>query len=263
MSLTAAVLLGTVQGLTEFLPISSSGHLVIVQHFIPHFHQPGVLFDIALHLGTLGSILIYFRREVATLANGCLPGPSGSPGRRLLMLLGIGTVPAVILGIFGRAWIEQIFMSLFVVGIALCITGLWLLFSARFPAGGRNFEEINLSDALLIGMAQSFALVPGISRSGSTIVAGLTCGLSRATAARFSFLLSIPSIFGAAVFNMPSVSGLPSDAIGSYLVGFLTAFVVGYFAINAVLRFLAHQQFHRFGYYCLTAGGFILVYVTR
>ena len=214
-------------------------------------------------MGTLGSILIYFRREITTLANGCLPGPSGDPGRRLLMLLSIGTVPAAILGIFGRVWIENSFMSLPIVGIALCITGLWLLFSVRFPTRGRNFEDISLTNALLIGIAQGFALVPGISRSGSTIVAGLTCGLSRATAARFSFLLSIPSVFGAAVFNLPSLSRLQSDAIGSYLVGFLTAFGVGYLAIDTVLRFLAQQQFHRFGYYCLAAGGFILVYVTR
>lgn len=265
MSIWGAIILGVIQGLTEFLPVSSSGHLVVAQHFLPGFHQPGVLFDIILHLGTLLAILIFFRSEVELLLKGLTPGQSGAQGRRLIFMLVLGTIPAVLVGLSLGPYIERSFTQLAVVGVGLLVTGGLLLLSKHLTRKegrqGRNLDEVTTKDAVLVGLLQSAALVPGISRSGSTIVAGLGRGLSRETAARFSFLLSIPAIVGATVYEIPKVHLLPDDAMAAYVAGFFMAFAVGYGAIVIVLRCLAHRKFHVFGYYCLAVGGVILVYV--
>jgi undecaprenyl-diphosphatase len=254
-------LLGAIQGLTEFLPVSSSGHLAAAQHFIPGFHQPGVLFDIVLHLGTLLAVLIYFRSEVMLLALGLIHPKSGATGRRLTALLALGTLPIVVVGLTLGDLVERSFTELTVVGIGLLITGALLLVSPRFARESRTLEEVSAADAVTVGLLQSAALVPGISRSGSTIVAGLVRGLSREAAARFSFLLSIPAILGAAIYEVPKATLVSGEAVTSYMMGFLTAFIVGYMAISAVLRSLANRRFHLFGYYCLAVGGGVLVYV--
>jgi undecaprenyl-diphosphatase len=256
-----AVLLGVVQGLTEFLPISSSGHLAIAQHFLPGFDEPSVLFDIVLHLGTLGAVLIYLRREVAMLISGLMPGSSGVVGRRLILLLVLGTLPAVVAALSFGDFVENSFESLSVVGIALIVTGCFLLASSRFTTGRRGLGEVATKDAVLVGLAQSVALVPGISRSGSTIVAGLMRGIEHGAAARFSFLLSIPAILGAAVFKFSDVALVSGDALWGYVAGFSTAFAIGYVAIGIVIKLLASQRFYLFGYYCLGMGGAVLVYV--
>lgn len=261
MSSATAMWLGIVQGLTEFLPVSSSGHLVIAQHFMSDFEQPGLLFDVVLHLGTLGAVLVYLRREVALVLSGLRPGSLGTPGRRLLMLLVLGTIPAVIAALLFKDAIEASFEELSVVGISLVLTGVWLLVTSRATNGTRTLEALNAKDALFVGLCQSVALVPGISRSGSTIGAGLTRGLAHGTAARFSFLLSIPAIVGATVFNLKDAAFVKGDAWIGYGVGFLTAFAIGYGAIGIVIKFLESRRFHLFGYYCLLAGGAVLVYV--
>ena len=261
MTLYAAILLGFIQGLTEFLPISSSGHLAVAQHFIPGFGQPGLLFDIVLHLGTLVAVLTYFRREVGLILWAMAPGKGSTTWRRLGVLLVIGTIPAVLTGLLFGSLIERSFNELWVVGVGLTATGALLLSSARLTLNGRGLADVRTKDALAVGLFQSAALLPGVSRSGSTIVGGLARGLSHDSAARFSFLLSIPAILGAAVYNLPHVSLLEADAVTSYLAGFATAFLVGYICIGVVLRLLAIRRFHLFGYYCLTAGGAVLVYV--
>ncbi len=260
MSLSAAVLLGVIQGLTEFFPVSSSGHLAVAQHFLPGFDQPGVLFDINLHLGTLMAVLIYFRSEIKQLVIGILPGASGTPGRRLAMMLVIGTIPAVLVGLLFGSVVEKSFTQLGVVGLGLLVTGTLLLLSTRWARTDRGLESVTVTDALTVGILQSTALVPGISRSGTTIVGGLSRGLSRAAAARFSFLLSIPAILGGAVYEIPKARLLPEEAVANYAAGFIAALIVGYIAIDVVLRSLANRRFHLFGYYCLVVGGGVLVY---
>jgi undecaprenyl-diphosphatase len=261
VNVTTALVLGVVQGLTEFLPISSSGHLAIAQHFLPGFDKPSVLFNIVLHLGTLGSVLIYLRREVAMLLSGLVPGGSGRLGRRLIVLLVLGTLPAVVVALGFGDYVEESFERLSVVGGALLVTGLILLVSSRCSMQGRGLDEIVAKDALLVGLAQSAALLPGISRSGSTIVAGLMRGIDHAAAARFSFLLSIPTILGAAVFKFKDVALVSGDAVLGYVVGFSTAFAIGYLAIGIVIKLLDSKRFHLFGYYCLGMGGAVLVYI--
>lgn len=266
MSVSTAMLLGVVQGLTEFLPISSSGHLAVAQHFLPAFHQPGVLFDIILHLGTLLAVLAHFRLETGLLLKGLRMGESGAAGRRLMWMLIVGTLPAVAAGLTVGELVEASFTELRVVGVGLLITGALLLATrwlGRNVGEERALDRVTLTDALTVGLFQSAAMVPGISRSGSTIVAGLARGLSRDAAARFSFLLSVPAIVGAAVYEMPKAHLVPADAAAGYLAGFLTAFIIGYVAITVVLRTLASRRFHFFGYYCLAVGGGVLVYITR
>jgi undecaprenyl-diphosphatase len=265
VSVSAALILGFIQGLTEFLPISSSGHLAVAQHFLPGFHQPGLLFDIILHLGTLLAVLIYFRSEVALLLRGLIPNESGAQGRRLIIMLALGTLPAVIAGLTLGPVIERSFTNIAVVGVGLLVTASLLLVSKRFNRNGtrdgRTLNDVSTTDAVLVGVVQSAALVPGISRSGSTIVAGLGRGFSRETAARFSFLLSIPAILGATLYELPKARLLTEDAVSGYVVGFLASFLIGYIAIAIVLRCLEHRKFYAFGYYCLAVGGGILGYV--
>ena len=268
MSITAAIWLGTIQGLTEFLPVSSSGHLAIAQHFMAGFDQPGLLFDIVLHLGTLGAVLLYFRQDLVFLSTGLKPGSSGSAARRLIGLLAFSTIPIVIVALLFKDRIEQSFEQLWLIGASLCATGGWLLLSSRSSSiwsddgGKRQLQEITMRDALFVGLCQSAALLPGISRSGTTIGAGLMRGFEHGTAARFSFLLSIPAIVGAAVLNVKDTAFVGSDAVFSYFVGFSTAFAIGYMAIGIVIKFLENQKFHLFGYYCLVVGGAVLGYVT-
>ena len=262
MSITSAIWLGTVQGLTEFLPVSSSGHLAIAQHFMTGFEQPGLLFDIVLHLGTLGAVLLYFRQDLVFLATGLKPASTGSDARRLIGLLALSTVPIVIMALLFKDRVEQAFEQLWLIGASLCVTGGWLLLTSRVASGKRQLRDVTMRDALIVGLCQSAALLPGISRSGTTIGAGLMRGLEHGAAARFSFLLSIPAIVGATVLNLKDVASIASDALVSYFVGFSTAFVIGYMAIGIVIRFLEKQNFHLFGYYCLASGGAVLGYVT-
>ena len=260
MSLYTAILLGLIQGLTEFLPISSSGHLAVAQHFVQGFSQP-VIFDIVLHLGTLLAVLIYFRREVALLVRSLAPDDSGTVWRRLWIMLIVGTTPAVMVGFLLGGLVERSFEQLWVVGLGLIVTGTLLLSSRALTREGRDLAQLDVRDALTVGLFQGAALLPGISRSGSTIVGGLMRGLSHDAAARFSFLLSIPAILGAAVLKLPGARLAEAGAVAGYVAGFATAFVVGYICIGVVLRLLAVKRFHLLGYYCLTAGGAVLVYV--
>jgi undecaprenyl-diphosphatase len=261
VSATTAIWLGIVQGLTEFLPVSSSGHLVIAQHFLPDFEQPGLTFDVVVHLGTLGAVLLYLRREVSLVLSGLKPGEMGASGRKLIGLLVVGTLPAVVAALAFQDAIEASFENLATVGISLGVTGLWLLFTSRYTSGARTLDRLAAKDALIVGLCQSAALVPGISRSGSTIGAGLAQGLTHGTAARFSFLLSVPAILGAAVFNLKDAATVSVDLWLGYAAGFSAAFAIGYLAIGIVIKFLESQRFHLFGYYCLALGGAVLVYV--
>ncbi len=254
MSLFEAFLLALVQGVTEFLPISSSAHLVLVPWWLG-WEAPGLAFDTVLHLGTLLAVLVYFWRDWWELALGLWPrGASRNPSqRRLLMALVIGTIPAAVAGY----WFEDFFAAMFErpvgVAVGLILTGFLLILAERRRRRGLTLDQIGWFDALVIGLAQAVAIFPGISRSGITIAAGLGRGLERPAAARFSFLLSAPIIFGAGLFQMRKLNTDGLDAL-PVLFGLTVAAVAGMLSIRYLLRYLQRRTLYVFtGYVWLLA----------
>ena len=245
--LTAA-LWGLIQGLTEFLPISSSGHLVLVPAIFG-FEEPGLAASVMLHLGTLIAVVAYYRRDLLRL----LHLRSDPEARRILMLLLVGTVPAAIIGLSLKGPIEAVFTKPWLVALALMVTGAVLLFSGLVGRGVRRLASGRWPDGLVVGLAQAFALLPGISRSGMTITAGMAQGFTRTEAARYAFLLSIPAIAGAGLLDgleMADRGGFSWDL----LVGMGVAAVVGYAAIWGLIRVLARVGLLPLALYCLGAG---------
>ncbi len=262
MTFTQAALLGVVQGLTEFLPVSSSGHLAIVQHFLKDFRQPGILFDVVLHGGTLVSLLIFFRQELWAILRAVSPGAakSANPGalhRRLLVLIIVATVPTGLIGYSLRGLVVESFSSLLVVSVFLLVTGA-LVILAQLMRKKKGKEELSFSDALIIGITQGLAAFPGLSRSGVTIASGLIRGLEGTLAARFSFLLAIPAIAGAELLELKEAAGIPPSDVGPYLVGMALAGITGYYAIKAMMFVVKDRNFAFFGIYCLAAGSLFL-----
>jgi undecaprenyl-diphosphatase len=270
MELTKAIFLGMIQGLTEFIPVSSSGHLVIVEHLLK-VKMTGVSFEVCLHLGTfLSVVVIYWKRLVRMVKATALKMYSLFSGRfdktlkddwKLSYLIILGTIPAGILGVALKHQIENAFSSISLVAVMLGITGviLWLSGLAKTKK-----ENVGLLDTIVIGLAQGFALLPGISRSGMTISAGMVRGIDKPKAAEFSFLLSLPAILGASVFEF---SGLVVereflfDNIVFYLTGFLTAFIFGYIAIRLLLKVIQKGKFRYFGFYCLIMAISVLLFI--
>lgn len=245
MNFLTALILGIVQGLTEFLPVSSSAHLVLVQEkFLTGFSQPGILFDVILHLGTVGAVLFYFRKEFLKLK------------LNFLILLFLGTIPAALVGVFFRDSIIPLFSDVKLVGLTLLITGFLNLMTDKFQA---KKQEISAFDSLMVGVAQAIAIIPGISRSGSTIFAASSRGISRSQAAFFSFTLSIPAILGASLLELinSGTNGLVN--LDFYLVGFVASFISGFVSIGLVLKFLKEKHFSFFAYYCFVIGFLALI----
>jgi undecaprenyl-diphosphatase len=242
------VLWGLIQGLTEFLPVSSSGHLVLVPALFG-FDEPGLGASVMLHLGTLLAVVAYYRADLLRLFH----LRTDPEARRILMLLAVGTVPAAIVGLTLHGPIEVIFTEPWLAAVALMATGAILLFSLLVGRGMRGLAEGRWTDGVAIGLAQAFALLPGISRSGMTITAGMAQGFRRQEAARYAFLLSIPAIAGAALLD-----GLDLARRGGFtwdlLVGMAVAAVVGYLAIAGLLRVLARVGLLPFAAYCLIFG---------
>lgn len=256
----AAVIWGLVQGLTEFLPISSSGHLVIVPAFLDSagvdISQPSLAVSAVLHLGTLVAILIYFRSDVMSV----LQMRSRPEGRRIALLVAIGTIPAII-GLPLENRIEGIQENITYVGIALVATGVILVIGQRLARGLRQLvDDGRVPDAVVVGIAQAFALIPGVSRSGITITAGNARRFQPIEAARFSFLLGIPAIAGAGVVSLPEV--LAEGGFGPELiVGLLVAAVSGYAAIALLLRALRRIGLIPFAIYCFVVGGLTILFL--
>jgi undecaprenyl-diphosphatase len=271
MSELEALLLGIVQGLTEFLPISSSGHLIIVpwlQDYTfllenPEFNKT---FDVALHAGTLVAAIAYFRREVVALTRGFLTSVSRrsieTPDQRLSVAIAIGTVPAVIAGAVGSSFIDEHLGEPWMIALQLILFGALLLHADRLPQR-KALEGTTLRDGWYIGLAQVLALAPGTSRSGITITAGRYLGLDRDAAARFSFLLLIPIVAGATVFKAASSiqEGLPSGVAGPMIVGTIAAAISGYLAIAFLLRLVRTSSYRPFVYYRYAAGIAILLII--
>jgi undecaprenyl-diphosphatase len=265
MSLLEAIVLGIVQGLTEFLPISSTGHLRIVPAFLG-WDDPGAAFTAVTQLGTMAAVLLYFRDDIWRITRAWVLGLRSEEERRTIeSRLGwyiiIGTIP---IGVFGLAFKDQIengARDLYVIGTALIVLGLVLLLAERVASHDRSIEEISRRDGILVGLSQAAALIPGVSRSGATITAGLFTGLKRDAAARFSFLLSIPAVVLSGLFQLGEIStGSAAGETGALTlaVATVTAFVVGYAAIAGLLRFLAHHTTMVFVVYRVALGALVL-----
>lgn len=266
MDLIQAIWLGALQGLTEFLPISSSAHLILMRYWFGWEigdPQMELMFDVALHVGTLMAIVGYFARDLARLAGALFsPDPSRAIERRLAWGVVIGCIPAALVGALFEDTIEAYFRSQYV-GISGLLIGVGILMALadRFGAKTRSIESIGLLDALLIGVAQSLALIPGFSRSGITIIAGLALGLQREAAARFSFLLATPITFGAALWSFRHLfkQSIPAEMVTPMIAGALTAMVVGWLCIAFLLRYLRTRSLMPFVIYRVRVGVATLV----
>ncbi len=255
-----AIVLGVVQGLTEFIPVSSSGHLVLVPWLL-HWQKPGLVFDTTLHLGTLAALVVYFWGDLWAILLSWLRGWRGlrwqEPAGRLGWLLVVGTLPAVVIGLLLEEQFEALFGQPRFVAVALLITGTVLAFTERVSRRQIGPEKLGFGGALLVGLAQAAAITPGISRSGATIAAGLGLGLTRTGAARFSFLLGVPVIAGAGLSQLVQmVRGVEPNGVGAEMlaVGFLAAAVSGYLCVWFLLSYLQRGTLYGFAAYCWAVG---------
>ncbi len=263
ITIIQAIILGMVQGLTEFLPVSSSAHLVFFTDIFGL--QQNVAFDTLLHLGTLVAVVGYFWKDILVIISSFISsvldifrgrfkeGLEEKPFKKLSWLLVVGTIPAGLMGILLKSQFEALFTSIFYVGIFLIVTGLLLWGAERVKPGEKDVKDISFKNALVIGVAQGIAIAPGISRSGATISAGLFSGLNRELAARFSFLLSIPAILGAAIVQGKDITSF--DASTAVLTaGFFSALIFGYLAIKLLLKIIKERTLMIFAYYCCIVG---------
>ena len=265
-----AIAMGIIQGLTEFLPVSSSGHLVLGAHLL-ELTEPSILFDAVLHVGTTLPILWLYRGEIANILSR-LARPwllkstyDKDPTSRFALAIIVGTIPTALIGFFLRSLFEQLFASPFAVAIALLVTGMVLLLTARttratdLPRSSFPERTLTLNRGLLVGIAQGFAITPGISRSGLTIATGLLLGIDAKVATTFSFLLSLPAIAGATLLQIRH-----ADYAGGaleLLLGSVAAAISGYFALIVVIRAVLRRRFHWFTTYLWLLGGTVLVYL--
>jgi undecaprenyl-diphosphatase len=263
-------ILGLLQGLTEFLPVSSSGHLVLMQHFMG-MKEPQLFFDIMVHVGTLGAICLVYFRVIWKIAKGSMRTLFSrnfylSPFHqfpknyelRFVWFIILGSFPAALVGGLLKDSIESAFANPILVACMLIVTGLLLQLSRLAARNPNPRQALNNWDAIRMGMAQAIAIMPGISRSGSTISIGLSTGVSPQTAAQYSFLLSIPAILGALVLDLKDIHEVTFAPI-SIIIGTLTAFISGYIALRGLLAILNRGRFVVFSYYCFGLGILVLL----
>jgi len=260
-----ALVLGTVQGLTEVLPISSSAHLIIVPELLG-WAESGLTFDVALHLGTLIALSLYFWRDIFDMLYNFIGSLSGkglsSPGNRLPWLIIIGTIPAAIVGKTLEGPIEKIFrQSPTIICSFMIIFGLLLAFADTTGAKRWKLDRMTLKATVLIGLAQCLALIPGVSRSGITITAALLLGYNRETSARFSFLLSLPIVFAAAILKVGELfkTGIPAGETTPLLIGVASSALFGYLSVLFLLKLVQRYSLYPFVWYRLAAGGLFLI----
>jgi undecaprenyl-diphosphatase len=263
MDYIEAVVLAVIQGLTEFLPVSSSGHLVLAQHWFGQFNETNLLYDIMLHLATVTAILVYFRHDLLTLGLGYV-GWTTTQGsifrgfeRRTIHYVLLASIPTAIIGLGIRSiGLETLFQPS-IVAVMLLITGV-ILWLGRGRHSARRIQDMSVRDALAIGVVQGVAVLPGISRSGSTIAGGVLLGLDRELAARFSLLISMPAIVGAAMLEIGKGMNHMQGPLGVYLVGMVVAALVGYGSISLIIKLVRQDYFHFFSYYLWPLGMSIL-----
>lgn len=249
-----SLILGLIQGLTEWLPVSSSGHLVVVKELFGW--QPPVLFYVLLHLGTLSVVMVFFRRDILGILKAILKRDFESEEGRIGLFIIVGSAPTGVIGFVFKDFFEAFFDNLYVVGLSLLATGVLLFFSDRIEGS----KPLTYLDSFLVGIAQGISIVPGISRSGVTIATGLLRGVKRKHAFMFSFLLSIPATLGATIVESGDLHLLVSGVdAATVVVGVATSMVVGYLSLKAVQRILRKRKFHWFAPYCWAAGALLLI----
>lgn len=258
-----SLLAGVVQGLTEFLPVSSSGHLIIIHDFLRFNFVDDLSFDVMLHLGTLLALVLFFWRDVIMYLKALVQPPARQdPNQRLAWYLVVATIPAVVFGYFFEASIEAAFRTTAAVAWMLIIVGVLLYVVDRFSPKIKAMNHLTLGNALVIGFAQVLALIPGVSRSGITIIAGLSQKLNRVAAARFSFLLSMPIILGAGakkMIDLLSTHSLDANQWALLAAGFFAAAITGYLVIKYFLRYIQRHSLAVFAYYRIGLGVLLLL----
>jgi undecaprenyl-diphosphatase len=247
-----AIFWGAVQGLTEFLPISSSGHLVLIPALLGR-EGPDLTTVAMLHLGTLLAVLLFYRSDLVQMAR------FDRAGRRMMTIIAIGTVPAVVFGLAFESKLDELVDRPTTVAVMLILTGVVLLAATMLRRGDGTAEELSPKDSGIIGLAQSLALIPGVSRSGMTISAGLARGMESVEAARFAFLLGIPVIAGAGLLSVAKAVSDGDGITASTIVGMAVAAIVGYWAIAFLIRVLGRVGLTPFGIYCVAAGAISVV----
>lgn len=282
MELLKAIFLGFIQGVAEFLPISSSGHLAIFKNVLGFDTDTGLLFDVLLHLGTLAAVFVVFWKDIWELikegfaiigqffksVSGCMFKKQKwqpvvtTPYRRFVMMVLVSTIPTGIMGILLEGAINAASATLIVPGILLLINGIQLLISDRLPDGKLTEADAPYGKAAIVGIAQGVATFPGISRSGTTITACLACGFKREFAVKYSFIMSIPAILGALVLELLDFSPemLSGSDMVNYLAGTLVSAVVGYVCIKTMLVVVRGKKFKYFAYYCFAMGAFAVLF---
>ena len=257
-----AVVLGLVQGLTEFLPISSSAHLRIVSAFAG-WEDPGAAFTAVTQIGTEAAVLIYFRKDIRNIVSAWArslytPSLRHEPDARMGWYIIVGTLPIAVLGLIFQDTIETTFRDLRLIGTTLVAFGLVLAFADRIALNNRGMDKLNGKESLIYGFAQSLALIPGVSRSGGTVTAGLLMGYRREVAARYSFLLAIPAVLASGGLELSKIGEGPAPAWGPTIVATLVAFVVGYAAISWFLKYIGTHSFTVFVAYRVVLGLVVL-----
>jgi len=268
------IFLGIIQGLTEFLPVSSSGHLVLLQK-LTGIQEPAILFDICVHVGTLLAVLLIFYSDIRDMVIAIIQIPGqilkekkhikdliwNNHHVKTAMLIVVGTIPTGLMGIFFRKQVDVLFGHISLVGGMLMVTGTFLWITRYLTETERSIDQITIRDAILLGIIQGFAIIPGISRSGATISAALFLKINRPLAGRFSFLLSIPSIMGALVLELSKPVGNPIFSYPMIMVASLVSFAVGFFALKILLRVVDQGKLYYFSPYCIAIGGITLITV--
>ena len=256
-----ALFLGIVQGLTEFLPISSSAHIRIVGAFMPNANDPGAAFTAISQIGTELAVLIYFRKDILKILRSWFKR-DGSPEARLGTLIIIGSLPIIVLGYLGQDYITNNFRSLWVIASTLIIFGLILGFADKYGTREKELSTLNIPDGMRYGMAQSLALIPGVSRSGATIAMGRLLGYKREAALRYSFLLALPAVFGSGLYELKKALGDSTVSVYSMpeiLVATVTAFVIGYIVIAWLMKYISTKSFTPFVIYRVALGTLLLI----
>ena len=257
MDLGTAILLGVLQGLTEFFPISSSGHLALFGTWFG-VREPDLTFDILVHLATLAAIIIYFRRDWIQLIRLLVRGEHGDLPKGIFIYLACSVIPAGLIGILAKDQVTQFHDHPAWVGICLFVTGTALLLGLRLGKEGKSFEEMPWAVVVFMALAQALAILPGISRAGATIMTALFLGMDRFAAARYSFLMAVPVIAGAGLLTLIDLfrkaETVSNDAWLAYGVGSLAAIGAGFFALVFLMRFLEGKRFFYFGFYCFVLG---------
>jgi undecaprenyl-diphosphatase len=267
MDFVRAAILGIIQALTEFLPISSSAHLILFRNWLGFDLIDGLTFDVAVHMGTVIALVLYFRADIGRLLRGFAASirhrDMSDPDRRMPWFILAATIPAALVGGLFSGMIEDVFRRPSVIVFTLAAGGVLFLVVERYARRGRSLEEMTLGASLLIGAAQTLALVPGVSRSGITIAAGMSKGLGRADAARFSFLLSIPIMVGAGLKKALDIRGLSLSGHDAAVlaVAVVTSAAMGWLVIRFLLRFLQNHRLNVFAYYRFALAAALLVWL--